>query len=318
MSDELFYVGPVGGLRPLPDVAGSVDVPLARIGGTHQSLTGRLTHDTLGFQRHWTWAWDLLLAEHLPFVEALQLGLVPSPLRLVDPRRANRLPEQVASGGSLTRSSAGFATSFGGLTYRPLTSTGADPTTLPAAGLLQGAVEWQRPTSGAGSVYPSETVAEGTWRLPLIPGGETLELSMWVCGKAGMTVGIEWIEYDATGAGTGYFSAADGDTVELSTTVWQLITVNVEPAVGSVSLTPQLTVGAGEPAGSVYSTAWQVAALDAESLPSGMTAGACVDGDLSGGWRPGGGAPLVVTEPAGGGYPRFGFYSAGLTLIETR
>ena len=83
-----------------------------------------------------------------------------------------------------------------------------------------------------------------------------------------------------------------------------------------VGLLPRLAVDASQPSGTVLTTGWQVAALDAEERPPGGWSGR-MPPEIAAGWRIGGGAPFVVADPAAGAYPRYGWHGAGLTLIET-
>lgn len=314
--DTGFYVGALGSMVALPDVATPVDVGLARIGGSGVSLMGRQWRDTLGTRRSWSWAWDNLLPAQLPYVEALATGLVRGPLRLIDPRRANRLHEQHASGGSRSRSARGWAVTAGGVGYKALTAVEPDPATLGPGPLLRGCIEWSRNAGGAGVLYPSGLDGTGVWLVPLLPNREVLQLSCWVAGKAGLVVELRWSEYDKASVATPLFSDATSDTAVLQSGAWQQITVNVAPAAGAVGLLPRLAVDASQPSGTVLTTGWQVAALDAEERPSGGWSGR-MPPEIAAGWRIGGGAPFVVADPAAGAYPRYGWHGAGLTLIET-
>lgn len=314
--DTGFYVGPVGSLVQLPDVAADVDVASARIGGAGRSLMGRAWRDTLGYQRTWTWKWADLLPAQTAYLDAVANGLVPGPLRLVDPRRTNRLPEQQASGGSRSRSADGFAVTLGGLTYRDLGKVEPVPQTLGPWQLLRGCVEWSRSTGGAGSLFLTGPEADGTWRCPITPRRDIVELSAWVAGKAGLPVALEWTEWDRAGTARNYSSTAAGASVALEAGRWQQLIVNVAPAADAVAMMPRLTTATGAASGSVLTTAWQLAALDAEEQPPGSWSGR-VPPELAAGWRIGGGAPAVVADPSGGAYPRFGFHDAGLVLVET-
>ena len=314
--DTGFYVGPVGSLVQLPDVASDVDVATARIGGSDASLMGNAWRDTLGYRRTWTWKWADLLPAQLPYIEALTHGLVPGPLRLVDPRRANRLPEQQASGGSRSRSPRGFAVTAGGLTYRALTRVEPDPRTLGPWQLLRGCIEWGRSAGGSGMMFPSDPGTGEPWLVPLLTSQERLQLSCWVAGKAGLSVELRWVEVNRDGTSSWLFSEATTDTAVLQSGAWQLVTANVAPGPDAVALYPRLYTDEAAPSGAVLSTAWQVAALDAEERPAGLWTGEPPP-ELAGGWRIGGGAPFVVADPASGGYPRYGFHDAGLVLVET-
>lgn len=314
--DTRFYVGAAGRMIALPDVLTEVDKSAERIGGTGVSLMGRLWRDTLGYRRTWAWRWDALLPEQIPYVEALAYGSVPGPLRLVDPRVSNRLPQQVASGGSVMRSTRGFATTVGGLQYRSLIEATADPTTLPARPLLRGAIEWLRPSAGDGVLYLSAATLDGAWRLPLI-GSEPLQLSAWVSGASGVPVTLQWVEYNAAGQAQGYTDPGTSDTVTLASNRWQSVSALVQPQASSVEITPRLVVPTSAGPGSVLVTALQINTLDAERRPAGMVV-PCEIPEVSGGWRIGGGSPYVVPDPDVHGYPAApGLHRIGLKLVET-
>lgn len=313
MISTQFHVGPIGGLVELPDVLGQVDAPLERIGGSSRSLLGRQWRDTLGFQRSWAWSWDALLPEQVAAVEALAYGLVPGPLRLLDPYRANRLPEQVASGGSVTRSGRGFAVTVGGVQYRSNRLVAPDPTTLGPGRLLRGCQEWLRPTSGDGVLYLPGNTLDGAWRMPVVPG-ESLRLSAWLAGQAGVQPRLGWVEYDRADVGTAYQTPTG---LPVTSTGWQRATTEFVPAPGTVAVTPRLALPAGSPAGSVFVTGLSFGPLDAEALPGAMAV-LCEPDDPGDGWRVGGGAAEVIPEPNGGGYTGTpGLRKSGLTLVET-
>lgn len=307
-----FHVGPIGGLVALPDVEGDVEVPLERIGGSAVSLMGRQWRDTLGFRRSWRWQWDTLLPEQVVAAEALAYGMVPGPIRLLDPHRANRLPEQVASGGSVNRSSRGFAVTAGGVQYRSLRLLNPDLATLTPGRLLRGAQEWIRPSAAEGVLYLPGSTIDGTWRLPVVPG-ERLRLSAWVAGQAGLQPRLGWVEFSRTGAGAAATSPAP---VAVNSTTWQRTSVEFTPQASTVSITPRLVLPSGSIAGSLYVTALSLGPLDAEQRP-GALAVVCDTDDPGGGWRIGGGSAEVVPEPDGGGYRRRPFRSTGLLLVES-
>jgi hypothetical protein len=316
-----FWVGSVGWLRPLPNIYSDVAVADARLGGSSTSLTGRQWRDTLGYQRTWSWGWANLLPAHMPYVHALSHGLVPDPLRLIDPHEVNRLPEQVASGGSRARSTDGFAITAGGLSYRDLKSLPSDRTTLPPAPLLRGAQEWQRPSGGPGTMYLTGDASDGSWQLPAVPAEGPLELSCWVVGVAGLPVELAWTEYAADGTASPYYADGTGpEQAVLSSSVWQRLVLEVDPGThGAVSLTPRLTVSdEAAVAGSVFTTAWQIRSLTSGGVTNmGSWQGDCAPEDLSGGWWPGGGAPYVVTDPGTTTYRLYGLRDSALLLTET-
>lgn len=315
MSDHLFHVGPIGSLLPLPDRLVDVPASLTRLGGTHVSLEGNRITDTFGFKRSWSWAWENLLPWQLPYVEALVYGLVPGPLRLIDPRRTNRLPEQNATGGSVRRSARGWNSSAGVLSYRAIRGLPADPASLPAAVALRGAIGWQLLATGGGSCYPADAAtSDGTWRTPVLPG-EEIEAFCWATGPSGTQVNLTRREYSATGDAT----TITGPIVTLSATEWRRVAVSFTPAGSTVSIATLLTAAAATPPGFVFTTAWQIADPQAEVLSPRFVTDCFGDAtsDFTGGWRPGGGAPVVTTAPQGHAYGLPGLHHIGLTLLET-
>jgi hypothetical protein len=308
-----YHVGPIGGLVALPDVLGDRDQPLERIGGSSRSLLGRQWRDTLGFQRSWSWSWDALLPEQVAAVEPLAYGVMPGPIRLLDPYRANRLPEQVASGGSVTRSARLFAVTTGGVQYRALRLAGPNPLTLGPWRLLRGCQQWLRPTAGDGVLYLPGNSLDGTWRLPVLPG-ERLRLSVWLAGQSGVQPRLGWVEYDRNDAPTAY-QTPNGLGINSST--WQRGTTEFVPGASTVAVSPRITLPAGSVAGSVFVTALSLGPLDAEARPGALDVLCDLD-DPGDGWRIGGGAAEVIPEPNGGGISAApGLRKFGLTLVET-
>lgn len=322
MIDRLFYVGRLGWLRSLPDVESPADTPPSRIGGSGQSLYGRQWRDTLSYLDSWTWKWNNLLAPQTVYVDALLHGQVRGPLRLLDPRKVNRVPRQQASGGSVSGSSEGFGVSAGGLQYRDLLKASPSVDTLPMGDSIRGCQEWVRPNAGSGALYLAGPELDGTWRAPLLPG-EQVRLSMWVGGADGLAPELRWIEYERDDTPHSYYSTQQAsDTVALASGVWQevslLVTGKVASGTGtftSASITPRLYLPEGSPAGSVFVTGIQVRSVESE-LPHGIH-GACVPDPPPGLWYPGGASPRVVVDPGPAAHADVGWYDAGLTLTET-
>lgn len=310
--DLLHYVGPLGALWPLPDVASAIDTPLTVIGGTHVSLTGSVTRDRFGFKRSWTWTYPALGLHQNQFVEALQRGLVPGPLYLIDPRRINRLPEQQASGGSLLGSPDGFIPSNTAVCYwRPLSYvTAADVSTLPAAPLLSGCLEWATLTSDPATLELAGYADDGRLDIPVMPS-EPLTVSGWVTGPVGSAVTVTASVYSAAGM---VLSTATSAPTNLSLTAWASFSVDLttDPTAASVRLSLARN---GAPPASAFLTALQVARSDDPESVARLT-DSCDFGDLTGGWRLGGGAPQVIADGGAASYTVPGLSSNALTLIE--
>lgn len=321
--DRNFYVGALGWMRALPDVEAVPGVDPGRIGGSGSSMYGSQWRDTLGYAGVWSWKWKNLLPQQQRYVRALILGQVRQPLRLLDPRLINRLPPQVASGGSTLASSDGFGVSTGGLQYRDLLKVAPNVDTLPASDIIRGCQEWLRPNGGAGTCYLAGPELDGTWRAPFLPG-EELRLSTWVAGLDGLTAQLRWIDYERDDTAHSYFSSSQtSSSVVLKSGVWQEVSLYVKgkargvagDTYTSASISPRLYTPDTAP-GSIWHTGWMVREPDADAPPPGLNGPCVVPGDRTL-WYPGGATPRVVVDPEASSYPSPGFYDAGLILTET-
>ncbi len=111
------YLGSLGQMVALPDTEASLTVTLTRVGGMHRSLRGGVTVDTFARKRTWGWKYSNLVEEQVAFLDAVRYGSVRGPLRLIDPRRLNRLPEDFAAGGSSTATNLAYATDGSSVAY---------------------------------------------------------------------------------------------------------------------------------------------------------------------------------------------------------
>lgn len=308
--DTQFYVGPLGGMLIMPDTASQIDTPLSVIGNTHTSLTGAFTRDRFGYKRSWTWTYPALTERQARYVEALQRNMIPGPLYLIDPRRPNRLPEQIASGGSLLRTPTGFIPSnTTTCLWRPLTYPAATPATLPASPILRGCLEWQLLASAASSLELSGYAADGRHNVPVMPG-ETLEVSLWASGPPGASLSATAYTYNAAGA---QLEAHVMNPASLSLTTWKVLSAAFTCPTDAAYLRLTLNTPAGTPLGSIFTTAYQVARYQPEYVP-GLTQ-LCDSYDF-GGWSLGGGAPQVIPDVGSSGYLQAALQSSAVTLIE--
>lgn len=312
--DSLYYLGPLGRLRPLPDVFSPVDAGLRRGVASHVSLGGHAVDDVMWQRRAWSWDWATMLPVQVAYVDALHAGLVPGPLRLIDPRRANRLPDYVASGGSTRGTAAGFLAAAGTRSYVSIFTVPADEDTLGPVGMVLGATKWTNPTT-AGMFAADRYVATSPWWVPLLPG-ETVDCFAWVAADAAATVRPTYQTRTAAGVvATTTVPAADE---VLTLGEWSKVAWQVTAGAGIVALCPGIAP-TSDLTGSLYTTGWQVGPPDAETMPP-MSAYDCVDdstGDPSDGWRVGGGGPVVrVVGDGAHSYPFPQFHAAALTVAE--
>jgi hypothetical protein len=319
---DLCFVGPLGALEPLPDVASSqgVKVGLSRIGGTHRALAGGLTVDTFARKRTWTWTYDMLMDRQLPYVEALQWGHIKGPLRLIDPRRYNRLPESIATCGTTGGSASEvFTTDNNSAAYwTSLRNVPGDLSTLGPRRVLSGATEWQiiTPDPNENGIAGRDwRYADQNWRTPILPN-ETLEGSAWCLypQSAQIMVGLSWRADDGSFIDSSVCELTQGGGEE-----WVRLSVTASAPDGAVAALPFLSSSAPylPTATSIYTTAWQIASPTlARLIPPGVTEH-CDVPEIASEWRQGGGGPFVVPDVSDMAYSQPGFYGTALTLMES-
>jgi hypothetical protein len=318
---DLCYVGPLGALEPLPDVASSqgATVSLSRIGGAHRALAGGLTVDTFSRKRTWTWTYDMLMDKQLPYVEALQWGHLQGPLRLIDPRRYNRLPEDIASGGTTTGGATNFITDNNTAAYwTPTRDMPGDLSTLGPRRVLHGGLEWQiiTPDPNENFLLAREwRYADGVYRTPVLPN-ETLEVSAWCLypESAQIVVGMTWRTVDGV-----FIDSTVTELLPGGGDQWIRLAVSAAAPDGAAFCAPFLSSQAPylPTAISIYTTGWQIASPTlARLIPTGVTEH-CDVPEIAGQWRQGGGAPYVVPDVSDMAYTRPGFYGTALVLMES-
>lgn len=308
--DTQFYIGPLGDLLPLPGVESGVDTPLAVIGGTHTSLTGAYTRDVFGYKRSWTWTYPMLTDKQARHIEALQRNLVPGPLYLIDPRRRNRLPEQIASGGSLLRTPDGFIPSnTTAAVWRRLGHAPADPATLPARHILRGCLEWQLLAAGGASIELAGGALDGRHNIPVL-NQETLRVAFWANGPASTVMSATVHVFDAKETEIATVAVPGA---QLTQGEWRRVHHGFICPTKAAYLRLSLECSSTTPIGSIFLTALSVERYHPTYVPGLINH--CEPNEL-GDWDLGGGAPQVVPSPGSTGYVRPGLQSSALTLIE--
>lgn len=165
-----FYVGPLGLMRPLPPHPrdSPPSAPIRQSGALHESLSGRTTLDRMGrVRRSWPLTWDWITEDAETHLQALLRSSPNAPLRFIDPRKRNLLPEDVSTGGSASLSTAAF-TDVGAAT--PVFTSGGLPTDL--TGLVSGRIVWNTVTN-------TQTLYGTSEQLPII-AGSTYRISAYV------------------------------------------------------------------------------------------------------------------------------------------
>jgi hypothetical protein len=238
---------------------------------------------------------------------------------LIDPRRYNRLPEDIASGGTTTGTANGFLTDNDSAAYwTPLNAMPGDLSTLGPRRVLAGGLEWQIITPDPVENFILAKDARYTdqlHRVPVLPG-ETLEASAWCLypQTAQIMVGLSWRRSDGSWIDSSVTELAPGggDT-------WTRLAISATAPADAVFCFPFLSSQAPylPTATSIYTTAWQVASPTlARLIPPGVTEH-CDIPEIAGQWRQGGGAPFVVPDVSAVSYTRPGFYGTALVLYES-
>lgn len=300
----VFWVGPLGRLMPMPvpapGVTGSPNLQAAR----NSTLNARNVFDVQGYRREWVFTEAWLTREDYQMLEAMYLGLIKPPMRLIDPRFKNRIRANVsvARRSSLWWGGANtwhLPTNSGSLTD---VSNGDYPGVSYISDGDEREVEWTPDTyinwncnAGSKRLYPNGALKANTDPYksrvdPILPG-ESLTYSFYV-KNTGTTFGfgIGLMHSDGTNDDFGYqtFNHATWTRVDLT---WDY---SDDPDV--VGLYPYfISNGAG------------VLSVGPAQLEVGTEPTA---------WEPGYGAPEVMVTLLDGTSPRFDFTTASMTITE--
>jgi hypothetical protein len=253
----------------------------------------------------------MLTTRQAKYVEALHHNLIPGPLYLIDPNRPNRLPEQIATGGTVKRNPTGFIGSNTTLTvWRPLTAAPAPQSTLPSSPMLRGCLEWQLIAAGNARLDLGGYAPDGRLDIPVRPL-EPMLISAWATGPDGATFGGTVTAFDANRNELLTINLRDA---ALSRSTWTQARASLICPDAAAYLRVSFTVGASTPVGSVHVTALSASPFWRTQVPGLHQF--CDDDDPGGGWSLGGGAPQVVPDVGSTGYVLPGVHSSALTLIE--
>lgn len=234
------YAGPLGSLVALPPLPKDNPPQLALTipGQEHRSLTGAGTVDRVGRARR---AWQLGLKwmtedEELA-VQAIIRRSANAAIRIYDPRKRNSLPEDLSTGGSISRSNSSF-TDIGAAI--PVFVSGDVPAAY--TGLLAGGISW-----------PAVTTGQQLWgtaeRHPILIDS-TYRFSAWVKGSTTLRFGVR--PYNL--AGVEQATVLDGTTYT-ATGSWQRFSWLYTPVAGIASAYFGMQATGS---GTIQTTAWAV------------------------------------------------------------
>lgn len=278
-----FYLGPLGYLQALPALPQSHDPEVGQSlpGAGHISLSGASTFDRVGRSRRaWRFTWDRVTEDNELVMQAAYRRAANSPLRLIDPRKRNLLPEDVSTGGSSSLSVAAF-TDTGAAT--PVWTAGGVPTEF--LGLLSGRIVWNTVTN-------TQTLYGTTEQLPILVGS-TYRISAYV--KTTTTFKFSVRVFDVAGAeGAQVLDATNNAS---TAGVWTRLSWLYTPGAGVASVYAGLTATGS---GNIETVGWQVQVDEALKA-----------------WTFGYGCPVVAVDPTlQSGYWRTKYHKPVLTLTE--
>lgn len=277
MSTDAFWLGPVGQLRELTAPGSGIPRSSTRIGGTHTSVDGTPTVDTLGFKGAWEFAFDWRYRTELRRLRALHHRAVDAQLRLIDPMVPNRLSLGVSTCGATPARR-----------QLPLTGDGAvlraADTAPDLIGLCSGSIAWTPPADGG--LLTERTPLRSAVVLP----GETIALSTYV--RSTRVVQVQIVVFDAADMPTATVTGSSTSSGE-----WVRLAATHTAGTGDAYAVAQLSAAAGT--GTVNTTGWQL-----EAAPDATE------------WDLGGGSPLVVIDQLTKTSPYYPMTDAGLTLLE--
>jgi hypothetical protein len=203
-----FYLGPAGALVAIKTAAPEYASARTRLGGTHETLAGRLIRDTIGYRRQMTYPVAALTAEQYSDLE--ELFELPGPYRFVDPTRRNLLTANQASGTDALLDATGWSARTQGTVSSSTAQARSGVRSLAwATGTALG-------STGRGIVLVTAiSTIDSTWAA--VPPSTDFNFSIYARTSAAVTMaaGIEW--RDAAGA---LLSTSTGTGVALSTSAW--------------------------------------------------------------------------------------------------
>jgi hypothetical protein len=292
-----YYLGALGNLVALPDPEAGLSMPVERIGGSHQLLSGAKVRDTLGYSRSWQLSWTAITNAQYGLLEGFLYGATGAgPFYFADDEQTNLLPLNVSTGTDTT----GDATGFTGASGASVLSQAA------------GSGNWNSmggpfPANGTRTMQtsiPNGTAANAAvafvTSVPIV-AGQPYTFSVYLNTASGNAFGVygqvNWLASD----GTTSVGVNNGNTILPATTNGRSTVTATAPAT-AVYARCQFRIAAANSSGStqfVYSDGWQFEQASAAST-----------------WQPGVPMPLVTVESLSRSTPLAGICDAQMTLVQ--
>lgn len=282
-----YYLGPAGGLVPLPEPEAPLPVQPVRLGGTHQLLSGSSVRDTLGYSRRYDLTWTTLDLTSYGLLEGFAYGGsgITGPYLLLDPEQRNYLNN--ANSGAVA-SSFGVSNS-GGI---------ANPTIANIAPTYWGSLYTSAMTVRTNQALTSSQFQYVSPRyVPVYPGLTytfSAQAAKYTGGIAGLQLNV--VQFDKT---LTYISETSNTLTALSSTGGYSLSHTVTTVATAAYLLPRLRFSSAD--GDDTAVVW---ALQLERGSSAST------------FAPGAGVPYVTVDSLTSSTPVSGVRDAQMTLLE--
>lgn len=278
MQDRVWYLGPLGNVRPLPTPETDMDFTVIAYGGVHQGLSGARTKDITGHKSELSLSWSYLQPEEYAWLQAMHEGYFPGPFSLLNPLKKNRLSRESSAVRSVRRDTAGLRIPSGNVNrVRQV------PEDIDLGGM---SLMWD-------SWGSNRTLSFDTDRMVPVLDEETVTFSVYLLGSTGFSVDV-WLSYfDADGGTEG---ESERQSFTMSTSFQR---VSVTATVGSSVVAARPNIEPQTDSGTL--------AIAAPQLEHGREATP---------WGLGGAASTVLIDELTTTSPRYPLYGAELSLLE--
>lgn len=217
----IWYLGPIGDMRPLPCPEADIQINPVRYGGVHQGLSGARVMDITGFRNDYQLDFKYLCEDEFRWLEAIYMQIVAGPHYLINPLKPNLLSAQSSSmtPGRL------------GVTVGGTTATVADcPTELLLPVRSTRMVDW----IGSSNLM----ILDNSRPVPIV-NDEPLVFSVYLKADSALTVTLSAYWYSPAGT-----LITNTDTTVGVDTAWSRFWMPyVEVPAGAVAMTPAINFG---------------------------------------------------------------------------
>lgn len=273
----IWYLGPIGDLRPLPCPEVDLEINPIRYGGIHQGLSGARVIDVTGWRNDYKLEFKYLCPEEFEWLEACYMQVVPGPHYLVNPLKRNLLSAQ-----STAMQAGRLGVTVGGTTA----IVNDYPAELPFPVRATRMQDW----TGSSNLL----IFDNGRPVPIYKPGPLI-YSVYLRAEAVLNVTLQAYWYNAAGTLIG-----NTDTIVGLDTQWARYWMSYqEPPAGAVAMTAAIQLG----------TAGADISIAAPQVETGVL--------MPSSFELGGGCATVIINDFPETSPRFPYRSVPVTFLET-